>query len=342
MEQPTVIMATDNNSNNSCFDVYDTPGNRALLGLRSSLSFVSCFFILVMIGIMVLFKKYLFFTQRLILYLAIVSFSYDFLTAFNVAAFEAHKNEAARIYCYIISFIAEQVSVWWIFNAVTCIVIDIFLKAVFELHTERLEIPYVLFSFFLPFTFGWIPFIQLSFGPAGIFCWIRTKDLNNCSNFKLGVLLQFILYYIPLYLLMAVLVIMMIVTFVFVRKKRKMWAGKTEEKRIKKMMEKEIRPLISYPFIIIAVNIFALLRRLYGIYSDTDTTYFVINLLVVITYRFQGVAITLAFILDRETRKKLNRREIRAAFQRLCQKETEVIKEYPMEVGRSDSETTPL
>ena len=294
-----------------------------------------------MIGIMVLFKKYLFFTQRLILYLAIASFCYDFMTAFNVTAFEAHKNDAARIYCYIISFIAEQVSIWWIFNAVTCIVIDIFLKAVFELHTERLEILYVLVSFFLPFTYGWIPFIQLSFGPAGIFCWIRTKDLYDCSKFRLGMWLQFVLYYIPLYLLMAVLVIMMIIALIFVRKKRKMWAGKTEEKRIKKMMEKEIRPLISYPFIIIAVNIFALLRRLYGIYSDTDTAYFVINVLVVITYRFQGVAITLAFILDRETRKKLNQREIRAAFQRLCQKETDIITEYPMEVGRTDSESKP-
>jgi hypothetical protein len=238
-------------------------------------------------------------------------------------------------YCIFIAFI-QQVVNWSVFLAYTCIVIDIFLKAVFKLQTDKLEIIYVICIMVVPLTFNWIPFINLTFGPAGSICWIRAINLDDCSEFQFGFWLRLALYYIPLYALLAMFIILMTVALIFIRCTRKsLTQSKTaEEKRVLKMMETEIRPIICYPFILIFINFFPLIQRFYELHSSTDGVYFAISLLAVIVYRFQGIGITLAFLLDPETRKKLNRKEITAAF---SQKDTAKVKEYPLKAGRSDS-----
>lgn len=332
----------DNSSNISleCFSELETPKFQALIGLRSGLSVIACIFLIAMISLVILLKKYMFFTQRLILYLALTSLSYDFIAVLNVTSLIAYKNTHALNYCYVIGF-ADQITVWWLLLSYFIIVIDVTLKGVFDLFTERLEILYILVILLSPFLYSWIPFINLSYGPAGVLCWIRNRDLNDCSYYSTGNWLRFALYYIPLYIMLVVIVVLMIVSFGFIRWNRKKWAGKMEEKRTKKIMEKEIRPLIYYPFILIAINIFALLHRLYELHSTEDTFFYILTVIVTITYRFQGILISLVFIFDPETRKKLNQKELLAAFERFRKTDDNSAEEYPATRGHSDSHVGP-
>lgn len=323
-----------NDSNLSCLEVSDS--DRALLGIRVCLAFVASIFLTSMILLMILFKKYMFFTQKLILYLALISLCYELNVMLNVSALDAYRSSDSLNYCYITGFV-EQLTIWWVFMAYACIVVDIFLKAVFEIFNEKLAYVYLLIILLSPLSFSWIPFIHLSFGPAGAFCWIRNVNLEDCTHFSFGFWLRFALYYIPLYSLMIVLVVLMIVAVLFIRRKRKKTLRTADEKTIMKMMEKEIRPLIYYPFILILINLFPLIRRFYEIRSSTDPLYYALSVIAIVIFRFQGILITLVFMMDPETRKKLNRKEIGAALQRWCQTEDSVVQEYPMEKVHTDS-----
>ena len=331
--------SNDSNSSLTCIETSDSDRNKALLGIRVALSFVACLFLISMISLMILLKKYVVFTQKMILLLAVTALCFEISAILNVSAFDAYKNSNSLNYCYLMGFI-EQLMIWWIIMSYTCIVVDIFLKALFEIFNEKLIILYFVLIFLSPLLHSWIPFVHLSFGPAGAFCWIRSFDLNDCTLFEIGFWLRLALYYIPLYILMAVLVILMTIALLFIKRKRKKTLGTKDEKRVLKMMEKEIRPLIYYPFILIVINIFPLIRRIYEQYSSTDNVYYVLSILALIVYRFQGILITVVFVMDPETRKKLNYTEITAAFRRCCQKEGSVVQEYPMEKVHSDSRVT--
>ena len=328
---------TDTTNDTLC-NSYSTSQELSLLILRSTLNSVSCLCILSMIVIIILFKKYLFFTQRLILYLAISTFSFSFISVINLSAKYAHENQSAKIYCIIMGFFL-QLTMWWELMAITCIMVDVFIKVVFNKFTERLEVLYFLMTFVLPLTFSWIPFIKLTYGPAGAFCWIRDRSLKGCELFYFGVYLRFSLYYIPLYLLMPIITIMTIISFCCVRRKRKQWIGQYshEAKQISKMMEREIRPLIYYPFIFIVINIVPLVKRIYGISHSDDTASFVLALINAIVYPLLGVLITLVFALDPETRKKIKRVEIKAAIGRWCGGHKDAVSIYNIKRTHSDS-----
>ena len=325
-------------TNETACNVYSGSQYLSLLILRSTLSAVSCLCILSMIVIIILFKKYHFFTQRLILYLAISTFSFSFIAVINLSAKYACDELSARIYCIVMGFFF-QLTMWWELMAITCIMVDVFVKVVFNKFTERLELLYFLTIFVLPLTFSWIPFIKLSYGPAGVFCWIRDRNLEDDKLFRFGIYLRFLLYYIPLYLLMPILIILTIISFCCVRRKRKQWIGQHshEAKLISKMMESEIRPLIYYPFIFIVINAIPFVKRVYGIFNPNDTVLFVLALINVMVYPLLGILITLVFALDPETRKKINRVEIKAAIGRWYGGHKDVVSFYDIKRTHSDS-----
>ena len=121
-------MANNNSSSLHCFELYETRKYDVIMGLRSGFSFLSFIVIICMMAIIILFKKYLFFTQRLILYLALANLAYSLSAACNLTGRVAYKHIATQ-YCVFIGF-AEQVTIWWTLMATACIMIDLFVKAV--------------------------------------------------------------------------------------------------------------------------------------------------------------------------------------------------------------------
>ena len=332
-------------SNLSCYGIYKQPKYDALLAISIILSVVSIIFLFGVIFIIVLFKKYVLFHQKLILYLAIASLCFSVSTAFNFTSTTAYISIPARNYCIFMGFINQSV-IWWQIMAVVCIMINIFIKAVFKIDAQRkLEILYALLIFILPFSFSWIPFIDSDFGPAGVFCWIRDREYDDCNKlFIFGTYLRFFLFYIPLYVVIFVMFILLIISFCVIRRRRKRWHNQNDHKNeIQKKIETEIRSLIAYPIIYILLSILPLIHRILGTFKDIESSdfYFVLTFIHLLIYRLLGVFITLAFAMDPETRNKLKWIEIRAAIDRWLSKEEETVKNYTfVNNERSDSFTS--
>lgn len=327
------------NNTTDCFEMFGETKYLALLVVRNSLSFISCCILLGVIVLIVLFEKYLFMTQRLILYLVFFSFTFYIAQVINFDGHSATDTETSLKYCIAIGFLTE-VTVWWELLATTCIMIDISLKAIFKLSTEKLEKFYLTFIAITPFLFTWIPFIRSHYGPAGLYCWIRDRNLDDCSISDFGNWLRFSLYYIPLYIIMGVLILLVVVSLARVQWRKKRWFGNysPEHQQVEQMIENEIKSLIWYPLIFVFINIVPLIRRIYSVHDDEDTLFYVLTAIQVVVYRFQGILIGCVFAFDRETRKKLKWTEFKASLVRCCCcKRRGAIKEYQVEQGPSDS-----
>ncbi len=332
----------DNSSNISgCVEKYDNSRFYGLLYFRCVLSIISVLFILSMLAIMILYKKYRFFTQRLILYLAISTLTYQTISALDVSSIKAYSDQDALNYCILIG-VLTQIVIWCPVMATTVITFDIFVRAVLKKSTERLEILYVLLIFVLPALINWIPLVDMAYGPAQYFCWIKDEDIDkNCdSDYLNGIIFRAVFFFIPCYILVAFMIISLVITIISLSRSRKNYSGKFDPQAIalKKQMELEIRPILYYPIIFIVATIFSVIMTIYNAAnkSNNEVGYIIFAVILSISFRLQGVFITLVFTLDPETRKKLNVKEIKAAFNNFLVKDED--KEYPAEYNaRSDS-----
>lgn len=325
----------NNSSDLSCFEIYDNNGFLAVVTLRSTISVISFFCCLCMIFFIIIFQKYLFFTQRLILYLSIATLGYSITSAINVEGYKAYRDSTVQGYCVFTGFL-EQVITWWVLLSITCIMVDLFMKVMFNKMTEWFEIGYLFIIFASPLFVAWIPFINLAYGSSGAWCWIRSKDYKDCSDFPFGTVLQFALYYVPLYLLMAILLVLLIIILVKLRKQQTSWAGKFDPKTLemKKQMQKEVLPLIYYPIIYLVINIPPWITRITGA-AQPNNPVLALWIISAIVFPLQGVIIMLAFVFDSETRKTLTLPKIAAALRRFFRREGNV-DEYPLDTTHTE------
>jgi len=214
--EPLSTTTTAMFNSTQCFaydkDLYNVVGYVSTASVIISLLAVSFvpFFI-------VLLKKWRFFNQRLILYLSLAAIFDVMIIMLSSLA----RND--NIYCTFGGFLT-QIGSWMSLNAYICITATLLLKAYFPINLEKLDIPVVLFIFLSPFLFNWIPFIQHSYGMAGPFCWIASSKIvnNTCESHVFGQVLQLVLWYIPLYLTLSIMIILYIIILLkFCRHRRK-------------------------------------------------------------------------------------------------------------------------
>ena len=296
----------DNNTNSTCFD-YNSPRYVALAILSASIasvSFLAC--ILVIAGI-VLYKKYLFSVQRLILYLgvaAMLSSASMMLRLHRIA----RDTELKKALCTANGFM-EQVSSWWELLAISCITLRVFMKVVLGKSYKKTEWGYLFIIVVLPLTFNWIPFIKSAYGQAGAWCWIRNQDNknNNCKSFETGNYMRFGLWYIPFYMLLFSLIVGYGIIIAKIHSIKKRWGGSDFDTQ---QMLKEVHPLLWYPVIYVALSIFALVNRIQG--AITPNPVFTLWVLEAIFVPMRGGFICLAYALDSDTVQHLKCRNILA------------------------------
>ena len=322
---------TSSNDTTPCYASYFDSKFQVLIGLRTSLSFVSALFLLSLVGLIVLFRKYLFFTQRLIMYIAIAQMSFSLVNTVDLAALMAYENQSALHYCQAIGFITQMTN-WWGVLSILIISVDIFLKvALPRLKTEKYEIPYLLIIFALPLLFNWIPFIKSSYGPSVYFCWIRASDLTDCTLFAFGLWLRVVLYYVPLFTIMIVIFLLLLAARIIIARRR---TGNYDPGTREKIV-KEMKPLVAYPIIFLVANITSLVTTTYISLAPRSAGTYVISLITTAVFRLQGILIALVFILDPETRKKLRWKYIRAAARSFYAKSEGTV--YEVKAVHSDS-----
>lgn len=315
-----------NISNGSC-SPYDSPeyiGVTITSVISGFVSFLaSCF----VISLILFFKKWQFLVQRLILYLSIATLLQGISSMIHRVDYV--ETDTAKMGFCVFSGFFEQHSGWMQLSAVTCITVHLFLCAVVKVRLEKLEPVYVVIIFLLPLGFNWIPFIQLAYGRAGAWCWIRS-DNDNCAPFAFGKVLRLVLWYVPLYVILIILIILYIVILIKVHRARRHWVGSYDpnSERLKAQMEEEVAPIVWYPLIYLVLNLIPFINRIHN-FAQPDDPNLVLWYLHALTYPLTGGFIALAFTLDPKTRKRLRLASFKAMANEWCHGKD--IAEYPIE-----------
>lgn len=205
-------------------------------------------------------------------------------------------------YCMFGGFFNLYTS-WIEVLALTCLTLGSFINGVLQnwKHLPRwAEIIYIGLPYALPLLWCWIPFINRSFGSGSAWCDIRTINVD-CSRFIFGAVLRFIIWYIPLAVILIFLFVFALVVLFRVRK-----ALKSEETMEQWQKEdlREVRYLVIYPIIYLVLNIFSFINRL-DIAIQEENALLVFYYLHILTSPFRGAVIALAFAFDPDTRKRL-------------------------------------
>ncbi len=286
---------------------------------------LACFFA---IFIVILYKKWKFFSQRLIFYLIIAALLANISTII-------HGIEYNIGFCAFTGF-TGQVTAWMSFNSITAVTIYIFLLAVFNKYTEKYELLYCIYIFFVPLTFSWIPFINNSYGEAGVWCWIRNLN-RDCTPFIFGRTLQLVLFYIPIFTILFVLFALYLIIICKLQRNLKQWRGTYdhEKETTNRKQRLETLYLMIYPMIYFILYLPLVINRIYSWISDEPLIVF--WYLSAIAYPLQGGIVVLAFTLDSHTRRRLNWAHIKAAFRRRRKKKS-VVTDYALGEGVVEKE----
>ena len=282
--------------------------------VSAAVSFLACVFVILLI---VLFKRYMFFTWRLVLYLTIAACVRAL--AISIHRIDFNSEQQSSKYCAFAGFFALYTS-WSELLAVVCMSCNIFINAVLNKRTEKLERVYVIAIIFLPVLISWVPFIEGGYGSTGPWCWLRSFN-EDCSTFSLGVFNVFFIWFGPLYAILIVLTVTYsAILCQFARTKGK-WSGQYDPhlEHIKAQLTKEVKPLIWYPIIYILINILPFVTHILRV-AVPQSPVLVLWGLTAAVFPLPGAMVSLAFTLTPETRKTLRWRELRAAGRGCCHK----------------------
>lgn len=329
-------LPTDINASH-CLAFLDSLEFKTLAAVRASigfLSFVCCVGVLIVI---VLFKKYIFFLQRLVLYLTISATVHSF--SYTIARVNYYTTRPILdTYCYFGGFInnytaaVELISIW-------CITISIFSEAVLKKNTQKLEPFFVLSTYLGPCLWFWIPLWKQSYGTSGGWCGLRFLN-EDCSPYRDGLQITFGMWYIPLYVSMAIIFMALLIIAIKSLRDLYMWHGRYDqnERKKKEVLQKEIKSLLWYPIIYLLLNSFSLFSQIYRAVHPRNPS-ILLTYLRVITAPLRGAIIAVVFVLDKETRSRLSLANCRA----LCRewRQGDRVEEYPTLTGVTDSYTVP-
>lgn len=310
--------------------------------LAASMGTVSTLASVAVILVIVIFKKYNFFIQRLILYLCITAA----LNSASVVLRFSRATDQFRTHnlCVAAAFI-DQTTKWSLCIAYVCLTFNMLFTVVFNTSTKSIEIGYLIAIFLFPLTFNWVPFLHDSYGEAGAWCWIRSKDMNyttnyttnittiDCTTHRFGVYLQYSLWYVPHYAILCIVIIAYIMIVAKLISNARHWKGlySMESTHQKERMKELVKPIIFYPLVYLLLNLFPLINRIYETAADKPNR--VLWILHALFSPLQGGFIALLYVLDRDTVHRLNPRELLAY---LLHRKTP-IEEYPVKQEITDS-----
>ena len=196
----------------------------------------------------------------------------------------------------------------------------------------------MFFIFVFPLLFNWIPFTVDAFGQAGAWCWIRNKNIYMCEEIVAGQALQFVLWYVPLYVILSVLIVLCVIILVKIycyNPHMWRWNQAQDDKHQRNKITRQIWSLLWYPLIYILINVVPLINRINGL-VDPNNPSLVIWILTAILLPIQGGYIALAYtLLDSDTRKKLKpscfKATIEDFYHKIGKDVDSVVMEYPLE-----------
>lgn len=321
----------------------NTAEDMALAILHTCSAGISFICSVMVVFLIILFKKYSFFVQRLILYLSFSVLLYSAASALAVTNYEG-EDVFPKHFCEAIGFVAQYTQ-WTLLLSVAVITLDILLRVLLNRATNGLEPFYLVFIYLFPATFNWVPFLQRLYGQAGSWCWIKTKtidDMGNCTRNHLGVIYQFSLWYGPLFLVLVMICISYVIILTALKRyKQRMNIYNHDEMELLKKMRREVFILMWYPIIFMVINLFPLANRLiHACLKEEDNQIYALWVLHAIISPLQGAFVVIVYAFDPETRQKLTLVDIRGALSQHCSclfNRRGIVKEYEAEILKTES-----
>ena len=314
----------------SVFDTYPYVIVATISACSGTVSALCCIFVICLIFLL---KKHYFFIQRMILYhcLATLFRSLSVILRFHRLGYET-ESTAQDTVC-IISGFTSQLTLWSLMTGYSVITFILLMTGVFHKNVARLERLYVVLIFALPFTFNWIPFIGNSYGRAGLWCWIRNVNYDDCTQHHLGDTFRHILWHVPFFGLFFVMIPTYLLTIAYVARQRfcklKRNADMSHDREVERLRNhtnEEVWPILFFPIGVLFCNIFILIDTFYS-FTSTDPSY-AIWILHGIFGELQGGYIALIYVLDRNTLKRLSYSSVKAAITRARK---DMVHAYPTE-----------
>ena len=253
-----------------------------------SISVISVVCAVIVLVLIFLLQRYKFVSQRLILYLVIATL----LDAIEVSLGGIDLTHS--IVCAIDGFFRTLLR-WNLIVWVCNITANLFWNVVVGKPTNlNLEIVYIVVSFIVPISFSVVPFVDNSYGPAGIWCWISSKR-------EIGKILRFVTFYVPIWILIGVIFIVYLIIIVKLIWEVRKWDNYSSKKDMKKKrIRKEIKTLFLYPIFFLLVNIFPIVNRIQNAFVP-DHPLFPLYLLHAISSPTQGLGFTILFVVNKDT-----------------------------------------
>lgn len=288
-----------------CDSPFDTKTFKIVAILRASaglLSFFSCALVILMI---VCWGKYKFFTQRLILYLAISVGLHSLAHIVGRVDFD-NSRPIEDPYCYFAGFL-EAYARWVELLSICSMTVNLFAMTVIKVNTERFELVYLLVPFVLPLLWCWVPFLKNSYGTAGPWCGIRVTN-GNCETHVFGHAIRFIIWHVPLLVIFFLILVASLVIVVKLHKDVDRWEGTLDPRARKKKQSvtKEVKTHLCYPAVYLLLSIPLLLSEIHD-WIEPHNPELPFWILCVVISPFAGTIIALAYALDPDTRWRLKR-----------------------------------
>jgi len=290
----------------------------ALKRVTATLSMVGCLF---MVTIIWLLKKYRFLSQRLIMWLSVVSFM-------NALTYVVGDRTPKSWRCTMDGFFINYFN-WAVLAWVACITFNLFWNVARSETSEKFEKFYHIVCWGFPLVTSCIPLFLDQYGPAGVWCWVEHS----------AVVTRFALWYVPLWIIILCMFVSYSYTYYVVR--RRVGAGFHGDLTTRDALVKEVRTLMVYPLIYLALSFFPFVLRLHNAFTDEGDDVYFLWVMTVLSAPLQGAVNSVAFGMDRDTRDKLTVTILWSSLKRKFRKRSSVQLYTPTDTPRREAADLP-
>ena len=291
------------NYNTSERDCFNFTGIFPVIAVLSgSISLFSLLANLLVIFLIIGYKKYVLFPQKVILYVNIAAGIYSGAIVFGAGVGYLPTTISSSFYPYcVLAGFFYQTAAWMFLGAIWIAVVDIYL-VVKGTETRKYERVYVAVIFGLPILTCWLPFIDSSYGKAGPWCWIRSINNDaNCSTHTYGLILQFAIWHIPLGASTIAIMIIYILILRDIRRRSFLGKNKPHEDRLHKVLEKEMKYFLIFPIIFFVITILSASEAISGLIGKNQMSLAPLWVINAVLVPLQGAIIAFLIGFDRET-----------------------------------------
>ena len=280
-------------NNSSCAFFEDS--DLRIIGLAQvgggSVSVLGC---IIMLTLILAQKRFKTTTQRLLLYINLSILIASIVYVVRGAGYGLLDNQ---YFCTGIAYI-NQFCAASLLAVMCCFLLHLFLKAIFVVRIKKMEILYIPIIFILPLLVSAIPFIKNSYGKAGPWCWIQGKE-GECELFEIGMIMQYSLWYGPLYTLIIIGAVIYVISILILKKKLREQETRYTSDRERQKQQMTLRELNHFCWYPIILFFFSLVPLATHISDNVKKDHALVPLwtAAAVIQSLEGFAISIIFIV---------------------------------------------